>query len=83
MFGMKSCQPVPKRKPILLPDFRYSRRLQLIRVVRGAVAFPASFSLVPLPRDLKKLCILHGATIVNFDRAAVEKHLRHCSIVMT
>ena len=89
VFGMKSCLPVPKRKPILLPDFRYSGRLQQLRVFQGSFSFPARdgrvtrFSLVPLPRDLKKLCVLHGATIVNFDRAAVEKHLRNCSIEMT
>ena len=83
VFGMKSCHSVPKRKPIQLPDFRHSRRLELIRIVQGAFSFPASLSPVPLPRNLKKLCLLHGANIVNFDRAAVEKHSRHCNIDIT
>ena len=83
VFGMKSCHPVPKRKPILLPDFGLLRSLQAIRLVQGTFSFPATLSPVPLPRDLKKLCILHGAAIVNFDQAAVEKHFRHCNIDMT
>ena len=82
VFGMKSCLPWPKRKPILLPDFRYSGRLQQLRVVQGSFTFPTSFAMVPLPRDLKKLCVIH-ADIFNLDRAAVEKHLPNCSIEMT
>ena len=82
IFGMKSCLPLPKKKPILLPDFSKSGRLKLLKVVQGSFLFPTSLSVVPLPRDLKKMCVIH-AKIVNFDRAAVEEHLRNCSIEMT
>ena len=78
VFIMQSCLPVPKKKPILLPDFRDFKKLHVLSLVSGSFSLPACEK-VPLPSDLKKLTVRDG-TIVNFDLPLVEEHLPNCKI---
>ena len=81
VFIMQSCLSVPKKKPILLPDFREFKKLNVLSLVSGSFSLPTCEK-VPLPSGLKTLKVLHG-TIVNFDMALVEKHLPNCKIKLT